>query len=244
VGFDPREEVGDLGEDTRGSLTGASSPGDDSDDVKLSRLGLGGADERATRVTHAGRVAVGAESDHTRLDHVWPAGFQVGILPDLSLELLESVGHVSWRLDETPAGKPASFSSVIVISGIWHTGWASVGGGEVNILSQLDQSDIMFNWVWPVELGVDDDLGNFNVFLGSVVILLVPFTDTNTEFGRALRLTKAVGSAKDPARGDQSTSADVLSLEEGERGESEGDLPGELAMGGRETVDNAASSAL
>ena len=40
------------------------------------------------------------------------------------------------------------------------------------------------------------------------------------------------------------TSADVLSLEEGERGESEGDLPGELAMGGRETVDNAASSAL
>ena len=40
------------------------------------------------------------------------------------------------------------------------------------------------------------------------------------------------------------TSANVLFLEEGEGGESEGDLPGELAVGGGESVDNAAAGPL
>ena len=105
MGVDPVEEVGDFGEDARCSLASASSPGDDSDDVELSRLGLGWADERSTGVAHAGGIAVGSEPDHARLDHFWPTGLQVGILPDLALKLLEGVRLSSWGIDETPSLK-------------------------------------------------------------------------------------------------------------------------------------------
>ena len=103
MGLDPGEEVGDFGEDSGLSLAGAGSPRDHADDVELTGLGLGGADERAARVTHAGGGVVRAKSDHARLDHVGPAFFQVGVSPDLALELLELVGHVSGGPDETPA---------------------------------------------------------------------------------------------------------------------------------------------
>jgi len=181
VGVDPVEEVGDFGEDARCSLASASSPGDDSDDVELSRLGLGWADERSTGVAHAGGVAVGSEPDHARLDHFWPTGLQVGILPDLTLKLLEGVGHISWGFDEAPSGEPASFGAVVVISGVGHAGRASVCAGEVNIGLQFDQSNVVFNGVGFVESRVDDDLFHLHILFGAIIIFLAPFADTNSE---------------------------------------------------------------
>ena len=69
----------------------------------MAGLGFGGANEGATGVAHAGGVVAGPESDHTGIDHLAPLSLQVGILPNLALELLKGVGHVSWGLDESPA---------------------------------------------------------------------------------------------------------------------------------------------
>jgi len=244
MGLDPGEEVGDFGEDSGLSLAGAGSPGDHADDVELTGLGLGGADERAARVTHAGGGVVRAKSDHARLDHVGPAFFQVGVSPDLALELLELVGHVSGGPDETPAGEPASFGAMVVVIGVGHASGTSVSSGKVNVFGQLDQSDVMLDGVGLVEFGMDNDLGDRNILLSSVIVLLTPFSYADGEFRGYLGLSEAVSGAKHPSGSDQSTSANVLFPEEGERGESEGDLPGELAVGGGESVDDAAAGPL
>jgi len=202
VGRDPRKEVSDFGEDARGSGASASAPGHDPDDVKLAGFGFGGADERSAGVAHAGRVVIGSESDHAGIDHVGPTGLQVRILPDLSLELLKSVGHVSRGLDQTPAGEPASLCAVVVVSGIGHAGGTGVGAGEVDLIGQFDQGNVVLNGVGLVELRVHDDLFDLHVFFGSVVVLLVPFSNTDAEFGGVLGGAEAVGGAKDPARGD------------------------------------------
>ena len=103
MSLDPGEEVSNFGEDSGLSLAGAGSPGNNSDNVELSGLRFGWADERSAGISHASRGVVGTESDHTRLNHIGPTGLQVGIRPDLALELLKLVGHVSWWSDKTPS---------------------------------------------------------------------------------------------------------------------------------------------
>jgi len=159
IGLDPGEEVGNLGEDAGLSVTGPSSPGHDAGDVKLAGLGLGGADEGATRVAHAAGAVGGAESHHAGIDHVWPFCLQVRVRPNLALELLKGVGPDFRRgTDETPAGKPASLSAVIVVAGVGHTGGSGIRSGEVNVGGQLEQSDVVLNRMGLVELRVDDDV--------------------------------------------------------------------------------------
>jgi len=221
VGLDPGEEVSDFREDTGLTLTGSSSPRYNTDDIVLARLGLGWADEGAAGITHARGLAVSPESDHAGLDHVGPTGLQVGVSPNLALELLELVRHVAGRSDETPAGKPASCGAVVVIPGVGHASGTGIGGREINILGQLDQSDVVLHRVGFVEFRVDDDLGNGDIFFGAVIVLLVPFSDADGKFGGALRLSETVSGTENPAGGDQSTSANVLFLEEGPRSESE-----------------------
>merc|ERR1739838_656898 len=114
----------------------------------------------------------------------------------------ESVGHVSRGLDQTPAGEPASLCAVVVVSGIGHAGGTGVGAGEVDLISQFDQGNVVLNGVGLVELRVHDDLFDLHVFFGSVVVLLVPFSNADAEFGGVLGGAEAVGGAKDPARGD------------------------------------------
>ena len=103
MSLDPGEEVSNFGEDSGLSLAGAGSPGNNSDNVELSGLRFGWADERSAGISHASRGVVGTESDHTRLNHIGPTGLQVGIRPDLALKLLKLVGHVSWWSDKTPS---------------------------------------------------------------------------------------------------------------------------------------------
>jgi len=244
MSLDPGEEVGNFGEDSRLSLAGAGSPGNNSDNVELSGLGFGWADERAAGISHASRGVVGTESDHTRLNHIGPTGLQVGIGPDLALKLLELVGHVSWWSDKTPTGKPASLGAMVVFASVGHASGAGVRSREVNVFGQLDQSDVMLDGVGLVKFGVDDDLGNGDINFGAVIVSLVPFANANSEVGGSLRLSEAVSSAEDPARGDQSTSANMLFLEESEGGKSEGDLPRELAVSGGKPIDDAASGSL
>jgi len=244
IGVDPVEEVSDFGKDTRLALAGSGSPGNHADDVELSGLGFGGTDEGAAGVAHASRLTVRAEPDHAGPDHAAPTGLQVGVLPDFALELLESVGHLSGRSDQTPAGKPASFGTVVVIAGIGHASCASVGSREVDVLGQLDQSDVVFDLVRSVEIRVHDDPGNLDIFFGSVIVLLMPFSDADAEFGGRFGASEAVSGAKNPPRGDQSTSANVLSLEKGVGRESEGDLPGEFSVAGGKSVDDFAAGAL
>ena len=50
-----------------------------------------------------------------------------------------------------------------VISFIGHAGRAGVGGGEVNIIFQLNQSDVMLHGIGRVELGVHNNFLDFNV---------------------------------------------------------------------------------
>jgi len=95
IGLDPREEVGNFGEDSWLTLASAGSPGHNADDVELSGLGFGRTDEGATGITHAGGVAVSTKSNHARVDHIGPTGFQIGISPDFALEFLELIGHSS-----------------------------------------------------------------------------------------------------------------------------------------------------
>jgi len=133
---------------------------------------------------------------------------------------------------------------MVILSGIRHASCAGVRSTKVDVGGQFDQSDIVLNGMRLVELGVDNDLGYLDVFFGSVVVLLMPFSDANAEFRRLFALHKAVSGAKDPARGNQSTSANVLFLEESIGRESEGDLPRELAVSSGESVNNAAGGAL
>jgi len=91
---------------------------------------------------------------------------------------------------------------------------------------------------------VDDDLGNAVFSLSSVITLLMPFSGADAESVGIFGAHEAVGSAKDPARGDQGTSADVLSIVVIRRGISEGDLPGELSMSSRKSVDDSAGRSL
>ena len=103
MSLDPGEEVSNFGEDSGLSLAGAGSPGNNSDNVELSGLRFGWADERSAGISHASRGVVGTESDHTRLNHIGPTGLQVGILPDAAGELLELIGSAARRFDESPA---------------------------------------------------------------------------------------------------------------------------------------------
>jgi len=244
MGFDPGEEVGDFGEDAGGSGAGASAPGDDAHDVELAGLGLGWADEGTAGVAHASRAAHRTESDHTGPDHLGPTGLQVRVRPDLALKLLKGVGHVSRRLDETPAGEPTSFGAVVVVSFVGHAGGAGVSGGEVNVFGQLDQSHVVLNLVGSVEFRVNDDLLDLDVFFGSVVIVLVPFSDADAEFGGVLGHTEAVSGAKDPAGSDEGTSANVLFLVVEGGSVSERNLPWKFSVGSWETVDDTASGSL
>jgi len=243
MGLDPGKEVGDLGEDSGHSLANAGSPGHDTDNVELAGFGLRGAHERATRVTHACGAAVGTESDHARLDHILPTALQVRIRPDLALELLKRVWHVPWGVDETPTREPAAFGAAVVVAGVRHAGGTGIRPGEVHVRGKFDQGDVVLDWVGLVELRVDDDLRHGDVFFGAIVVLLMPFSDADTELGGVLGRTEAVSGAKDPARGDQCTSANVLFLEKGVGRESEGDLPGELSVAGGQSVDDTTVAA-
>lgn len=237
---DPIEEVHDTGEDAWLALAATASPGHDADNVELTGFGLGWADKGAARVTHAGRIFIGTESDHAGPNHIGPTGFQIGVGPNIALELLKLVGHFSRWFDKTPAGKPTTSGATVVLSCTGHASWADVRSRDVGVGGEFDQSDVVLNGVRSVESRVDDDLGNCDIFFGGISVLLAPFSNADPEFGRALALPEAVGGAEDPAGSDQGSSANVLSFKEGVRGVSEGDLPGELSVAGGESVDDTA----
>jgi len=196
IGLDPGEEVGDLGEDAGLSVTGPGSPGHDAGDVELAGFRLGGADEGAARVAHAAGAVGGAESHHAGIDHIRPLGLQIRVRPDFALELLKDVGPGFRRgADETPAGKPASFGSVIVVTGVGHAGGSGIRPGEVNVGGQLDQGDVVLDRMGLVEHRVDDDVRNDEVFFGAIVIIFMPFSDANPELGGVLGAAEAVSGA-------------------------------------------------
>jgi len=244
IGLDPREEVGYFGEDSWLILASTGSPGHYADNVELSGLSFGRTNEGAAGITHAGGATVRTKSNHARVDHIRPTGFQIGISPDFALELLELIGHSSRWSHKTPAGEPAPFSSMVVLSGVRHASCAGIRSAKIDVGGQFDQSDIVLNRMRLVKLGVDNDLGNLDVLFGSVVVLLMPFSDANAEFRGSFALHEAVSGAKDPARGNQSTSANVLFLKESIGRKSEGDLPGKLSVSSGESVDNTAGGTL
>merc|ERR1719378_480023 len=77
VFLDPRQKVSDFGKNTRKSLALSVAPRNHTCDVE--KAFIVAAHQRATRVSHAGRDGLGAESDHSRLDQVSPGCLQCGV---------------------------------------------------------------------------------------------------------------------------------------------------------------------
>jgi len=202
IGVDPVEEVSDFGKNSGLILTSSGTPRHDANDVILTGFRFGRTDQRTARVTHAGRLAVGAEADHTGPNHVWPTSLQVGVGPDLALQLLQLVGAAAGWVHQTPARKPASFGAMVVISGIGHASGTGIWPGEVNFSGQLDQSDVVFHRVRIVESTVNDDLLNFHISFSAIVVLEMPFSGADAESGGIFGLHEAMSGAKDPSGSD------------------------------------------
>merc|ERR1711875_17591 len=91
----------------------------------------------------------------------------------------------------------------------------------------------------PLLYLVDMDLGDSVVFLGAITSLQVPFAGADGVSAGVLGLSEAVSGAEDVLVSNEGSTADVAVSSE-----AEGDLPGELAMAGINTIDDAAARAL
>jgi len=202
IGVNPVEEVSDFSKDSGLILTSSGAPRHDANDVILTGFRFGRTDQRTARVTHAGRLAVGAEADHAGPNHVRPTSLQVGIGPDLALQLLELVGAAAGWVHETPARKPASSGAMVVISGIGHASGTGIRPRKVDFGGQLDQSDVVFHGVRIVESTMDYDLLYFHISFSAIVVLEMPFSGADAKSGGIFGLHEAMSGAKDPSGSD------------------------------------------
>lgn len=100
----------------------------------------------------------------------------------------------------------------------------------------MDESNIVLELLRTVKLRVNVDGGNWEVNLTAITGLQVPFT--NPDFVRrwAFGASEAVSGAKDPSAGDESSTANVLSLASAHH--TQRDLVGKLSMAGWMPVDD------
>jgi len=86
----------------------------------------------------------------------------------------------------------------------------------------------MLELLRAVKLRVNVDGGNWEVNLTAIMGLQVPFTNSDFVRGWALGASEAVSGTKDPSAGDESSTANVLSLASAIH--TQRDLVGKLSM--------------
>jgi len=177
--------VGDFREDARHVLALSGAPRNDADDVEESLLVT--ADEWTAGISHAGGNGVGAEADHSGLNHVAPFFFQGSVRKNRAVGFLKGGGREDTAGNslhgETPSGKPTVLCALVIVVFVGHARGAPIRTRHVDVTLQLDQGNVVFDLVRCVELFVDDDLLDFEGFLRSVAAEKMPFSGFDRIFG-------------------------------------------------------------
>jgi len=234
----PISVLRDFGEDAGFAGAGAGSEGDNADNVVSA--GSVVADEGSAGVTHAGGPFAGfAETDNVVGKAVVLAEELTGT-PDSAGDLLETVGEgLGPTFDQSPSGEDAVLAATVVFAFSGQASGASVGAVEVDGGGELHEGDVVVELFAFVVSFVDMDLGDSVVFLGAITSLQVPFAGADGVSAGVLGLSEAVSGAEDVLVSNEGSTADVAVSSE-----AEGDLPGELAVAGINTIDDAAARAL
>jgi len=228
----------DFGEDAGFAGASAGSEGDNADNVVSA--GSVVADEGSAGVTHAGGpFAWFAETDNVVGKAVVLAEELAGT-PDSAGDLLETVGEgLGPTFDQSPSGEEAVLAATVVFAFSGQASGASVGAAEVDGGGELHEGDVVIELFAFVVSFMDMDLGDSVVFLGAISSLQVPFAGADGVSAGVLGLSEAVSGAEDVLVSNEGSTADVAVSSE-----AEGDLPGELAVAGINTIDDAAARAL
>jgi len=225
---DPRDELGNFGEDSGLLRACAGAERHDTNDVEATSAIA--AHQRTTRITHASRPDSGIAKAHgIRRFVLAPLLRRRRRCPDLAVNLLQCVSWCWWISDhESPSREVAVRVAAVIFSGGRKTSSADIGAAEIGVLGQLQKSDVVLELLWAVELRMDVDAADGNVALGSIAAFKVPFAGTNLVRSWVLALSKAMGSAEHPSFVQQSSTANVhlpsWAIE------LKGNLPGELAV--------------
>jgi len=229
--------LGNFGEDAGFAGAGAGSEGDDTDDVVVSAAVV--ADEGSAGVAHAGGPASGFTESNDVVGKRPVLSEELACAPDSAGDLLETIGEgLRVAFDQSPSREHAVLVSTVVLAGGRHASGSGVGAGEVDGLGELHESNVVVELLGPVVALVDVDLGDGEVFLGSVTVLQVPFSNTDGVGSGVFGLSETMSGAKDVLFSDEGSTADVAVSSETKR-----DLPGELAMASIHAVDDTASTA-
>jgi len=239
---DPRDKLGNFGENSGLLRACAGAERHNADDVEATSTVA--AHQRTTRITHASRPDSGiAKADGIRRFVLAPFLRCRRCCPDLAINLLQCVSWCWWiSYDESPSREVAVTVAAVVLSGGRKTSSADIRAAEVGVLGKLQESDVVLELLWAVELRVNVDAADGNVALGSVAAFKMPFAGTNLVRSWVLALSKAMGSAEHPSFVQQSSTADVhlpsWAIE------LKGNLPGELAVARVNATDDSRTVAL
>jgi len=177
----PLPVFGDLGEDTGFARAGTGSERHDTDDV-VSTAAVG-ADERATRVTHAGGPSLAgfAETDDViGKAHMAIISCKTAGRPDFAGDLLELISEsLGVTFDQSPSREHTILGATVVLVRSWHTGGASIWAAEINGLGEFHEGDIVVELLGAVVAFVNPDVGNGHVLLSTISFLQEPFSSAN-----------------------------------------------------------------
>jgi len=228
----------DFGEDAGFAVARAGSKGDNANYI-VSAISIV-ADKGSAGVTHAGGPNAGFSKTNNVVRKAVVLAEEIRGTPDSAGDLLETVGEdLGITFDQSPSGENAVFGATVVFSNSGQAGGASVGAIHVDGSSELQEGDVVVELFALVVLFVDMDLGDSVVFLGAITSLQVPFAGADGVSAGVLGLSEAVSGAEDVLVSNEGSTADVAVSSE-----AEGDLPGELAVAGINTIDDAAARAL
>jgi len=234
---DPRDELGNFGEDSGLLRACAGAERHNTDDVEATSTVA--AHQRTTRITHASRPDSGiAKADGIRRFVLAPFLRCRRCCPDLAINLLQCVSWCWWiSYDESPSREVAVSVAAVVFPGGRKTSSADIRAAEVGVLGKLQESDVVLELLWAVELRVDVNAADGNVALGSVAAFKMPFAGTNLVRSWVLALSKAMGSAEHPSFVQQSSTANMHLASWAI--ELKGNLPGELAVARVNATDDS-----
>jgi len=234
---DPRDELRNFGEDSGLLRACAGAERHNTDDVEATSTVA--AHQRTTRITHASRPDSGiAKADGIRRFVLAPFLRCRRCCPDLAINLLQCVSWCWWiSYDESPSREVAVSVAAVVFPGGRKTSSADIRAAEVGVLGKLQESDVVLELLWAVELRVDVNAADGNVALGSVAAFKMPFAGTNLVRSWVLALSKAMGSAEHPSFVQQSSTANMHLASWAI--ELKGNLPGELAVARVNATDDS-----